>query len=197
LEVDKQVLVEAGKPLKVYINVPKMPVHNPKCTKHSIDVYSPPITLSFFKERKYLWCKHTTSYLKIDGQEVYLALPPFSIVFYHFSSGSWKHTYVSFSKLFYVSETPKSETLLDSDLSLSHENLLPLPDYLKNFEKIEVEMQVEGYSSSQRFPNVNVNAYRILRLVRGLAQPQPAQTQSTPSISGRVSSIFISGGEER
>jgi hypothetical protein len=200
LEVDKQVLLEAGKPLKICIRTPQMPTYNIKCTRHELNIYAPPVTLSYFRQKKYLWCRHSLKTLSVNGDEVYLALPPFSIVFYHFSSGSWRHTYVSFSKLFYVSQAERSETVLDSErgFKLSHENLTPLPDHLKNFEKVEVEMQVEGYSSSQRFQNVNVNAYRIIRLVRDGGQPQPAQTQSTPSISGRVSSISFSfqGGEE-
>jgi hypothetical protein len=197
----KQVLLQAGNPLKVYLKIPPMPVHNLKCTKHTLNIYAPPVTLSFFKEKRYLWCRHAINYLKVDGQEVYLALPPFSIVWYYYSSGSWKHTYVSFSKLFYVSQISMSETVLDSEkgLKLSHETLAPLPEGLRNFEKVQAEMEVEGFSLTQRYPNINVNAYRILRLVRDGGQPQPTQAQSTSSISGRVSSIsfsFQGGGRE-
>jgi hypothetical protein len=200
LEV-KQVLLEAQHPLKVYLKIPPMPVHNPKCTHHELNIYAPPVTLSFFKEKRYLWCKHTTNYLKVDGQEIYLALPPSSIVFYHFSSGSWRHTYKSYSKLFYVAHSDLGETVLDEDssLSLSHENLVRLPESLRNFDKVKAEMEVEGYAASQRLVNVNVNAYRILLLYRQCTNAQPQQTRQTqggnvPSISGRVSSISFSGG---
>jgi hypothetical protein len=165
-------------------------------------MYAPPVTQTVFREKKYLWCKHTVKYLGVKSDEVYVALPPFSIVWYYYSSGSWKHTYVSFSKLFYVSETPKSETPLDSDLSLSHENLVHLPESLRNFDKVKAEMEVEGYAASQRFVNVNVNAYRILLLYRQCTSMQAQQTKQTqggnvPSISGRVSSLFTSSGENK
>jgi len=202
LEV-KQVLLEAQHPLKVYLKMPPMPVHNPKCTHHELNIYAPPVTLSFFKEKRYLWCKHSLKTLNVNGDEVYLALPPFSIVFYHFSSGSWRHTYKSYSKLFYVADSQGSETVLDEDssLSLSHENLVRLPESLRNFDKVKAEMEVEGYASSQRLVNVNVNAYRILLLYRQCtsvqAQQTQTQTQSTPSISGRVSSLSFGGEGHR
>lgn len=196
----KQVLLQAGNPLKVYVKTPQMPVYNRKCTRHELNAYAPPVTLSTFKDRRYLWCRHTVKYLRVEGgEEVYLALPPLSIVWYHYSTGSRRHTYKSFSKLFYVSQAQRSETVLEEGLSLIYENLVPLPEELKNFEKVEAEMQVEGYSSTQMYSGINVNAYRILRLARG-AQPQAqAQAESASLISGRVSSIsfsFQGGGRE-
>jgi hypothetical protein len=202
-QAGKQVLLQAGNPLKVYLKIPPMPVHNPKCTRHELNIYAPPVTQTVFREKKYLWCKHSVKTLSVNGDEVYLALPPLTIVFYHFSTGSWRHTHKSYSKLFYIASIGEAVTLLDQDLSLSHENLVQLPEFLKDFDKVKTEMEVEGYAASQRLFNVNVNAYRILLLYRQCTSEctsvQAQSTPSIPSISGRVSSISFSfqGGEER
>ena len=44
----KQVLLQAGNPLKVYVKTPQMPVYNSKCTNHILKAYAPPVTLSIF-----------------------------------------------------------------------------------------------------------------------------------------------------
>jgi hypothetical protein len=167
-------VVSAGGLLKVLLKVPDMNAYivNYKCTRHELTFFSPPVTVSEFNGKKYLWCKHFSKDIKREGNdEILMALPRHTIVTYHFGSGTHRHTCYRYDKVFVVDVHEESEIKIknevgNGEITLTVQNLKPLIEEELEFNKVKVEMELSGFTASKSYEDVNVNAFRILKLAK-------------------------------
>jgi hypothetical protein len=175
-------VVSAGEMLSVKITIPKMPVVNWKCTNASIYVYSPPVTVSEFNGKKYLWCKHYEKSFKPEGDEIIIALPKLTIVHFYYGTGTHRHTGHRYNARFVVQQNSEVEFEIKdevgkTDIILKVQNLVLLETLLSTgYNEDLAEMQIKGYAASKSKEEVNVYAYRIMKLAQKSIIPATASS---------------------
>jgi hypothetical protein len=170
-------VVSAGEMLSVKITIPQMPVVNWKCTNASIYVYSPPVTVSEFNGKKYLWCKHYEKSFKPEGDEIIIALPKLTIIHFYYGTGTHRHAEHRYNIKFVVQKNDEVEVevkdeVKKNDITLKVQNLVLLETLLPTgYNEDLAEMQVKGYVASKSKEEVNVYAYRIMKLAQKISIP--------------------------
>jgi hypothetical protein len=170
-------VVSAGEMLSVKIVIPQMPVDNWKCTNASIYVYSPPVTVSEFNGKKYLWCKHYEKSFKPEGDEIIIALPKLSIVHFHYGTGTHRHTGHRYNVKFIARNNDEVEVEVNDEVGknniiLKVQNLILLKTLLPtNYDEDLAEMQTKGFAASRSKEDVNVAAYRIMKIAQKISIP--------------------------
>jgi hypothetical protein len=170
-------VVSAGEMLSVKITIPQMPVVNWKCTNASIYVYSPPVTVSEFNGKKYLWCKHYEKSFKPEGDEIIIALPKLTIIHFYYGTGTHRHAEHRYNIKFVVQKNDEVEVevkdeVKKNDITLKVQNLVLLETLLPTgYNEDLAEMQVKGYAASKSKEEVNVYAYRIMKLAQKISIP--------------------------
>jgi hypothetical protein len=168
-------VVSAGEVLSVRIGIPAMPVNNWKCTDATIYFYCPPVTVSEFNGKKYLWCKHFSRSFNPEGEEVVLALPRYSIVVFYYKTGSHSHAYHKYRKTLVVIQHEQMEVEVKDEVGVGETknkqlkvvNLVPLASLISSsYDEDLAEMQTKGYAASKNKEDVNVAAYRIMKIVQ-------------------------------
>jgi hypothetical protein len=174
-------VVSAGEMLSIRIAIPQMPVVNWKCTSAEVYFYCPPVTVSEFNGKKYLWCKHFSRNFKPDGDEIVIALPRLSIVHLHYGTGTHRHTEHRYNAKFVVQKNDEVEVevkdeIKKNDITLKIQNLVLLHSFIQStYDEDLAEMQVKGFAASKSKEEVNVYAYRIMKL---------AQKSIIPAVAG-------------